>query len=596
MQLLTHSALLKALGWSLFNSLWQMALLWLSYRILLSIFRTASAHARHSLALLFVGVGTASSLISFFYLFFNTRPGDNSSSDGVFWAGDSLSFWKTGERLVNEMLPYCSLMYLLVLAFLFIRWSNQYLQSRQLKSQGLSKIQPAFRIFVTETSQLMGIRKEVQVWLSTLIEGPVTLGFFKPVILVPLAMASHLSPQQVEAILLHELAHIKRNDYLLHLGVTIVEMLFFFNPFTRWLIRDIQREREHCCDDLVMQFRYDPHTYVSALLSLATVFAGRSGHPQLALAATGGNDHLLLKRVRRILKLKETNDRPGARTLIFLLLTLAGSFLFLSRTPSSGSRSLRGNTGETAWRSAVPSLPVLLAENHYPIGPILGRAGRTSASQPAAAAPLIGSAEFVSLPIVTPASGTPASPSPTHTRKKNLSAPLIEAEEDTDPEESMVATAAENAQAENASSDGAFATVVQSDDREYSMYSMGPTAGITPTATTKIALKPGLPFIPHSSFSFQLAQDTARLAEQYAYMQSLASHELEEAVKKMQKELLGQLRALKSICSNEQRAALLAQKELLEEQLKLQEQFLKKQQALERKLERAGKVRRIVVI
>src|SRR5260221_11400424 len=100
-------------------------------------------------------------------------------------------------------------------------------------------------------------------------------------------MAGNLTPEQVEAILVHELAHIRRKDFLLNLGVTMLEGLFFFNPFTRWLIADLKKEREFCCDDLVLQFRYDPHTYVSALLAVARQ-ASQTRQARLVVRTTGG--------------------------------------------------------------------------------------------------------------------------------------------------------------------------------------------------------------------------------------------------------------------------------------------------------------------
>src|SRR5260221_13198766 len=109
-------------------------------------------------------------------------------------------------------------------------------------------------------------------------------------------MAGNLTPEQVEAILVHELAHIRRKDFLLNLGVTMLEGLFFFNPFTRWLIADLKKEREFCCDDLVLQFRYDPHTYVSALLAVARQ-AFQTLQARLVVAATGrgGQQVLVVK-------------------------------------------------------------------------------------------------------------------------------------------------------------------------------------------------------------------------------------------------------------------------------------------------------------
>src|SRR5260221_12670756 len=119
-------------------------------------------------------------------------------------------------------------------------------------------------------------------------------------------MAGNLTPEQVEAILVHELAHIRRKDFLLNLGVTMLEGLFFFNPFTRWLIADLKKEREFCCDDLVLQFRYDPHTYVSALLAVARQ-ASQTRQARLVVAASrGGREQLIVA--------KSQTNHPHQRT------------------------------------------------------------------------------------------------------------------------------------------------------------------------------------------------------------------------------------------------------------------------------------------
>jgi beta-lactamase regulating signal transducer with metallopeptidase domain len=334
----TQSPLLEALGWALFDSLWQMALLWLSYILLVSVFTKMASHRRHGLAVCLVCAGTVSAIFSFVH--YLTADGASSGE----WLNPLLQKLQypryanpaTIGQWMGQLLPYCSFAYLLALVWLFIRYSNHYLYSRRLKGKGLSRMEPALRVFVAQTARRLGIKRTVGVWLSSMVEGPVTLGCMRPVILVPLAMVNNMSLQQVEAILLHELAHIKRYDYLLNLAVTIVQLVFFFNPFARLLIRNIRKEREHRCDDLVIQFRYDPHAYASALLSLAAIGGVRQ---KLALAATGRNDRLLLQRVKRILKQDKVGDRPGRRPVLIFLFTILATLITLSHRPVVPARA-----------------------------------------------------------------------------------------------------------------------------------------------------------------------------------------------------------------------------------------------------------------
>jgi beta-lactamase regulating signal transducer with metallopeptidase domain len=322
MSLLTHSALLRALGWSLFNSLWQMSLLWATFHFLLLVFNRLPARSRHGLALFLLTVGAGWSALTFLgaYCFPETVPQHAQWLSALLPAaviGGAMS--RISHWFMSEALAGFSSVYLIILSVLLLRYLGHYVRSRQIARTGLSRISPEFRVFTASTARQMDIRATVGVYLSSLVEVPVTLGFLKPVILLPAAMLTHLRTEQVEAILVHELAHIQRKDYLLNLMVTAMELLFFFNPFTKMLVSRLKKEREHCCDDQVLEFRYDPHAYVSALLSLAR----QHGQGRLALAAIGGGgDKLLLQRARKMLQQKKQYDRPGPRALCFLFMLL----------------------------------------------------------------------------------------------------------------------------------------------------------------------------------------------------------------------------------------------------------------------------------
>ncbi|HSC40501.1 MAG TPA: M56 family metallopeptidase, partial [Chitinophagaceae bacterium] len=167
---------------------------------------------------------------------------------------------------------------------------------------------------------LLGIEKTVRAVVSARVDTPQVIGFLKPIILVPLACINRLDTQQVEAVLLHELIHIKRNDYLVNLFVATAEILFFFNPFVKQLITAIRREREYSCDDMVLQFQYQPQQYASALLSLERE---RTGSVTLGIAAGGHGQKQLLARVQRIVGIKINHHKlpqAGAWLAVVMLL------------------------------------------------------------------------------------------------------------------------------------------------------------------------------------------------------------------------------------------------------------------------------------
>jgi beta-lactamase regulating signal transducer with metallopeptidase domain len=568
MHLLTQSALLRALGWSLLNSLWQMAFLWLVYVFFTNIFRRTSAGIRHGLAVLLLGVGTVWAGISFFNTFQSADdPMQSYQLDIPYfsqahWAGSTLL---AGRKLIDESIPWCSTLYLLTLIFLFVRYVKQYLYSRRLMYTGLSKTTPELRVFTAQTSRRMGIKKEIGIWLSSLVEGPVTLGALKPIILIPLATASNLTPQQVETLILHELAHIRRHDYLLHLWVAALEVLFFFNPFSKLLIRSIQKEREHRCDDLVLQFRYDPHTYVSALLALAK---GIQRSPRLALAAAGSNDRLLLGRVRRILHLENTQEPLKGRSLIFLFFTLLMTGMTLFRPAFSVSRT-----------------------TEHPV-PYIAAAQKKGPEKPAAIETRMVAFVSINLSVKNkPGSPPVRKPARSHihdTKDENDLSIDIDADQDLSTPEDK-----------DESDLVGYASIVRDEKRDYSMRAHQAIAAVAVDADQPgegCALQIPAPYVPNSSFSFQRIQDSTTLpGEQFVYVQQMATRQVELAINQMKKELQLQLQLLEH-ASAEKLPELQQKRQILLEQLKLQQQYLQKQQQLQRKLERVGKKRVIVVI
>jgi len=561
MHLLTQSALLQALGWALVNSLWQMGLLWFCYLGLIRLFPSAPSHFRHGLALTLLGFGALGSMGTFTGAYFFDAADWGLGQRGG-WDLLTTGAWGTGNRLMAAMLPWCSALYLLILAVLLVRYSHQYLYSRRLIREGLAKVPAEFRVFVASTSRLMGIRREVKAWFSTRVDVPVTLGFLKPVILLPAAMISHLSTQQVEAILVHELAHIRRRDYLVNLLVTIIELIFFFNPFSRLLIRQLQKEREHSCDDEVLQFRYEPHAYVSALLSLARQH--RQG--RLALAATGGDDQLLLQRARKILQQKRTDRRPGARPFILLFLTAAITVLSLSVPPRKQ--------------------PVIV-------------------QRPQAAAPLQG--EMVFSPIVN--KGAPAASSAWHHESKA-------AHPAGRPATTKRPQAATGVPDEDEGS--SLASVASSDVRSV-------TGVFTQPATLTITARPAVPrdnslgkgesdgddeddeaasdlppmdnlvFVPNSSFSFKMI-DTLRPEDKLTWIEESTEKEIRAQVTRLQNELKAQLMLLhrqETEAKNMVNASQLELKKLLNQQIRIQQAYLKKLDELHNRIR---KTRRLTTV
>lgn len=281
-----QSDFLQALGWAVLNSLWQMAFLWVIYQVISGIFRNARSSQKSSLATVLLVAGFTWFLYTFFSILRADTPDNGAISSVIINTGNNeqLNNW------LHTMLPVASFIYLVLLALPVFNFIRNYRYVQAIRQYKLSKIDVEWRIFVQNVASRMGIKKPVHVWLSGLVTSPVTIGFVKPVILLPLAAINHLSAPQMEAILLHELAHIRRYDYLMNLVIRSIQAILYFNPFVKAFITIIEREREKSCDEMVIQFQYDPYGYATALLTLEK----NNHHPKpLAVAAAGKKNDLL---------------------------------------------------------------------------------------------------------------------------------------------------------------------------------------------------------------------------------------------------------------------------------------------------------------
>lgn len=299
MTALSQSDLLQALGWAIVNSLWQMALLWILFPGILILFKIERSSHKTLLASLFLLSGFAWFIITFVSIFTKTYWGTIiTPAVTVLYPDESIYNW------LHNALPVTSVLYFILLIFPLIRFFRNYRFVQIIRTKGLKKIEVDWRIFITKVAGWMGVRRPVQIWISDNISSPVTVGFFKPVILVPLAAMNHLTPQQMEAVLLHELSHIRRYDYLVNLVINFIQTILYFNPFVKLFVKTIEREREKSCDETVVQFQYDTHEYASALLILEKT--NHATRP-LAIAASGRKSDLM-QRIEVILGIHQKTN------------------------------------------------------------------------------------------------------------------------------------------------------------------------------------------------------------------------------------------------------------------------------------------------
>jgi beta-lactamase regulating signal transducer with metallopeptidase domain/peroxiredoxin len=202
---------------------------------------------------------------------------------------------KRCEMFLRPWLPSMIVVWLVGVVALAMRLLLTWVQVRWLETCGVLPTEPEHLRLMQQLATRLGVRRAVRLLESSLVEVPTVIGWLKPVILLPIASVNSLTVSQLEAILAHEMAHIRRADYAVNLLQSLIETLLFYHPAVWWISSRIRQEREHCCDDLAASISGDTAGYVAALVRMEEL---RCEPRMVAVAARGGN---LLSRVRRLL-------------------------------------------------------------------------------------------------------------------------------------------------------------------------------------------------------------------------------------------------------------------------------------------------------
>ncbi len=322
--------LLQALGWTLVHSLWQLVviagLLWL----VLKIMHRSRPAVKYGLA---VGALVLSLIVSSATFIYEYQPDDelttlSSVADtSVFWESSALLKAEAGIETgvdraiywIEQNIPLLVNLWVLGAMLFMFRLVNSLSEIRGLRKS--SSLVDDFQIqkIVYRLAGKMGISAEVQLRMSSFGVSPLTFGTLKPVILFPAGLLFQLSPEQLEAIIAHELAHVKRNDYIANLLLSGLEVLFFFHPCYWWMNNAVKELRENAADDLVLKTGVEPKSLANSLAEVLN-FA-KQNPPELAMAA-GKHRNPTLQRIKRILGYPSQNYPQTPIISIPMLLTL----------------------------------------------------------------------------------------------------------------------------------------------------------------------------------------------------------------------------------------------------------------------------------
>lgn len=351
--------IVRALFWTLVHSLWQGLVLAILTGLVILFTRRSAPVWRYNILLGVLCLFIAGAGITFFLelrvpvaasdaasgsgaIYYATPPVDTPVASALY-AGTGQSW---GERLIlffNQRANMIVAIWFIILAIRLMKLLADLWTVQRLRYYRTSAPSAYWSDRVTELAQRLGIKRAVRILESSAIKAPMMAGVLKPVILTPLGLLAQLPVQEMEAILLHELAHIRRKDYLTNLLQCFAEVLFFFNPAVLWISSLIREERENCCDDIAVGETNSKKDLINALVSFQEY-----RHSRYTLAFAGGKDHLL-RRVRRIV---HRDDKTlDVREKIFLLTCLFMMAGLVMAHPRQTPLAVKAPKVETIWQA-----------------------------------------------------------------------------------------------------------------------------------------------------------------------------------------------------------------------------------------------------
>ncbi|MCI0486522.1 MAG: HEAT repeat domain-containing protein [Blastocatellia bacterium] len=356
-EMILSQPVVEALGWALLHFVWQGALVAVVLALFMGLLRRRSANLRYLVACSAMLLMLILPIATIWFMYapsqqaapIETLISPSTSRESSALAaplpsgnrptGSALAplppSWQ--ERLyerVEPSLPWLIAVWLVGVFALSLRLLGGWATTQYLKKRRTNPVREQLQEKLSDLCLKLRVTRTVRLLESAWVRVPTVIGWLRPVILLPASALTGLAPNQLEAILAHELAHIRRHDYLINLIQTVIETLLFYHPAVWWVSRRIRAERENCCDDAAVALCGDALVYARALTELEHL---RSAEPQLAMAATGG---ALLERIRRLAGVPSPKSNrfagllAGAVVILVLITVGAGAQMSLDSNQS----------------------------------------------------------------------------------------------------------------------------------------------------------------------------------------------------------------------------------------------------------------------
>ncbi len=290
-----HHPAVLALAWTLLHFLWQGALLGLVAWVGLTLLARSSPQARYAWACGVLGLMALAPVVTFLMLR-KAMGAPAGPLPAELLAALQASPWERIQSALQPWLPALSLGWMAGVALFALRLAGGLVMIQRLKEVGTSPVPSQWHLVLARLCRELKLHRAVRLLGSTKVDVPTVAGWLRPVILLPASALTQLTPHQLEAILAHELAHVRRHDFAVNLLQACVEALLFYHPAVWWLSAKVREERELACDDVAVNLCGDALAYAQALAVLDDL---RAPLPTLALASHGGS---LMKRISRLIQ------------------------------------------------------------------------------------------------------------------------------------------------------------------------------------------------------------------------------------------------------------------------------------------------------
>ena len=279
-----NDALILSLGWTLLHSLWQIGLLGLCTLGLERLLRTYSAQVRHQVVLLMLGgmvLASAYTLLLEWRYFaevqhlapnwatdFSSGSANTVYTHSVDGSQTPVPFLQRCKWWIESHLYWLVGIWVLGTAFFSLRFAWNYLALTALRRKSSSIIDPQVLQLIQQVKTSLGLAQKIRFYSTSTLSSPLTFGHFFPVVILPAALLCQTPPAFLEALIRHELIHIRRADFLVNLLLALLQILFFYHPLIWVLSRRIQELREEACDEAVVASGCNNLIYAEALIQL----------------------------------------------------------------------------------------------------------------------------------------------------------------------------------------------------------------------------------------------------------------------------------------------------------------------------------------